>query len=100
MNKLLLVILLFGLVLRFLYFPENVYFGYDQARDAYESLSIYREGNIKIIGPSTSSPDLFHGPLYWYLIGPWYILRQGNPIYPAAFLLVLNALGILVIFYL
>lgn len=82
---------------RFLYFPQNIYFGFDQARDAFESKTIYN-GDLKIIGPSTAKEGLFHGPLYWYIIGPLYLLGNGNPAWPAGFLLLLNSLGVLLIF--
>lgn len=94
----LIFIFLSALVIRSLYFPDNIYFGFDQARDAFESISIYK-GDLKIIGPSTAKEGLFHGPLYWYLIGPLYLLGDGNPAWPAAFLLFLNTLGVFLAFY-
>ncbi len=97
--KVLFSIFILALLVRFIFFPSNIYFGFDQARDAYESQSIYLKGNIKIIGPSTAAENLFHGPLYWYLIGPFYLLGSGNPVFPAAFLIVLNALNIFVLYY-
>ncbi|MFZ5932584.1 MAG: glycosyltransferase family 39 protein [Patescibacteria group bacterium] len=94
----LIVIFGFSLLTRFLYFPENVYFGFDQARDAFESQNIFKNLDLKIIGPPTAGEGLFHGPLYWYLLGPLYLLGKGNPLFPAAFLLFLNALGVFLIF--
>ncbi len=99
MKKFLFLTFILACAIRFLYFPENVYFGFDQARDAFESLDIYKNFNFKIIGPSTAAENLFHGPLYWYLIGPFYWLSGGNPEIPAAFLLILNALGVFSIFW-
>jgi len=92
-------IFVFGLVLRFLWFPENVYFGYDQARDAIISQEIFTKGDLKIIGPSASGEGLNHGPLYWYLIGPVYLLFNGNPNGVLAFISIINALGILLVFF-
>ena len=97
-TTLLFSIFALAVTVRFLFFPDNIYFGFDQARDAFESLSIYKNLDLKIIGPSTASPTLFHGPLYWYLIGPFYLLGKGNPAVPAAFLLILNALGVFLIY--
>ncbi|OGY06841.1 MAG: hypothetical protein A2694_00790 [Candidatus Blackburnbacteria bacterium RIFCSPHIGHO2_01_FULL_40_17] len=97
-KALLALIFLAGLLVRFLYFPDNIYFGFDQARDAYESQSIYKNFDIKLVGPPTSSPDFFHGPLYWYLVGPIYILGGGDPSVPAGFMRIYNALGIFIIF--
>lgn len=100
MGKAISFIFFISLAMRFMFFPDNVYFGFDQARDAYESQSLYKNLDIKIVGPSTAAENLFHGPLYWYLIGTFYLLGAGNPEIPAAFLLILNALGVFIIFWL
>ncbi|KKQ45847.1 MAG: hypothetical protein US62_C0008G0001, partial [Candidatus Woesebacteria bacterium GW2011_GWA1_37_8] len=47
---------------RMINFRESVYFGYDEARDAYESQSIYKNLDLKVIGPPTASSGLHHGP--------------------------------------
>lgn len=99
MKRLLILIFLLAIGVRFIYFPDNIYFGFDQARDAFAALNIYKNFDFKIIGPSTAMENLFHGPLYWYLIGPFYLLGGGNPEVAAAFLLILNAIGIFVIFW-
>lgn len=89
-------VILFGitvlaLVLRLLGY-EHITFGYDQARDALEAMSIFTTDHIKIIGPQTDIPGLFHGPLYWYLLAPFYYFGGGNP-YVAKMLLVLTSLA-------
>lgn len=97
-RPLLLLIFLLAVFIRFLYFPQNIYFGFDQARDAFESINIYKNFDLKIIGPSTAKPGLFHGPAWWYLIGPMYVLSGGNPEIPAALILILNAIGVFLIY--
>jgi hypothetical protein len=93
------VVLLVALIFRFYAFRESTYFGYDQARDAFESQDIYVNRNIKILGaPVTGDIGLYHGPLYWYITGPIYLLFQGNPYGVSAFYRVVNALGILLVF--
>ena len=99
MKRFIFLIFVFGCFIRFIYFPDNIYFGYDQARDAFESQNIYKNIDFKIIGPSAAAENLFHGPLYWYLIGPLYLLGNGDPKFPAAFLLIINAVGIFIIFW-
>lgn len=94
----LILIFLLALVIRFLYFPDNIYFGYDQARDAYQALSIFY-GDIKIIGPSTTFEGLNHGVLHWYILAPFYGLFKNPEVVSVAFR-VFNALGVFLIFYL
>lgn len=95
---LLIGILILAVLIRFLYFPDNVYFGYDQARDAFISQSILM-GDLKIVGPPTSVPGLFHGPLYYYIFAPIYFIAGGNPEAVSAFLRVVNAVGVLIVFF-
>ncbi len=97
MKKLFLIFLV-AIVLRFLYFPNNIYFGFDQARDAFASQGV-ANGDIKLVGPPTSTPGLFHGPLYYYLFAPVYKLFLGNPMGISAVLRIVNALGVFLVFY-
>lgn len=76
-----------------------MYFAYDTARDAYISQDIYKIQDLKLIGPPVSGdPGLFHGPLYWYLVGPAYLLFDGDPAIVSALFRVINGLGVFVIF--
>lgn len=93
----LLGILAIALFLRYLYFPGNIYFGFDQARDAFAVKEIL-SGHLKLIGPPTTFEGLRHGVLYYYLYAPFYFLGGGDPSIPAAFLRVLNSFGVIVIF--
>lgn len=97
-KTILFLIFIVALVIRFLFFRESVYFGFDEARDAYISQNIYLQGDFKIIGPPANFPGLFHGPLYWYLIGPLYLLGKGNPLVVSGVFRIVNALGVLVVF--
>lgn len=90
-------IFIFALILRFLYFPNNIYFGYDQARDAFATHEILN-GHLKLIGPPTTFEGFRHGVLYYYLYAPFYWMGNGDPSIAAAFLRVVNALGVFIIF--
>jgi len=94
---LLIGIFLLALFLRFLYFPQNIYFGFDQARDAFVSQQILK-GDLKIVGPPTGVDGWFHGPLYYYIWAPIYFFSSGNPEAVAAFLRIVNAAGIFLVF--
>lgn len=99
-TKLLIIsILLLGLLIRFLYFPDNIQFAYDQARDAFISLGIM-EGDFKLVGPpSTFNAGINHGPLFYYIAGPIYEISQKDPTGISAFLRIYNLLGIILVFY-
>lgn len=88
-----------GLVLRLIY-PNTITFFYDQARDAFASLNIILNKDIKIIGPSTDIPGLFHGPLYWYMLSPIYYLFKGNVVAARVFLILISLLNIPVVYLL
>lgn len=91
-------LLLLGITIRLLYFPKNVYFGFDQARDAFVVQEILG-GHLKVVGPTTSIPGLFHGALYYYLYAPFYLIAQGSPLLVSLFLRLVNSLGIILIFF-
>lgn len=93
-----IIIFIIALVIRFFYFPENVYFSYDQARDAYSSLEVVK-GNLKIVGPPSSfNENLFHGPLIYYFYAVVYSLADKNPEYISVFLRISNSLGVGLVF--
>ncbi len=90
-------IFIVALILRFLYFPNNIYFGIDQANGSFAVKEIL-SGEPKLIGPSTTFNGLRHGVLYYYLYTPFYLLGNGDPSFAAAFLRVVNASGVFLIF--
>ncbi len=95
--KILFLVYLFGLFLRFLYFPNDISFGYDQARDAYVSLHAI-SGDLKILGPQASVPGIYHGALVYYILGPLYKLFAESPFAVAAVFRIVNTSGILLTF--
>ncbi len=94
---LLVLIFILAVLIRFLYFPFNIYFGYDQARDAFVVQELL-QGNLRLVGPTTLIDGLFHGPLYYYIFAPFHFLSSGNPEVINAFLRILNATGIIWVF--
>ncbi|OGE38074.1 hypothetical protein A3F00_04730 [Candidatus Daviesbacteria bacterium RIFCSPHIGHO2_12_FULL_37_11] len=96
--KKIFVIFILALFLRFLYFPDNIYFGFDAARDGFAVQEILK-GDIKIVGPSTSVPGLFHGVLYYYILSPLYFSGNLNPEFVSAALRIFNALGIFLVYF-
>lgn len=91
-------IFLIGLVLRLLYF-DKITITYDQARDALESMKIWTSDPFKLRGPATDIPGITHGPLYWYLISPFYYFSSGNVYVVKVLLILLNLMGIGIIYW-
>ena len=92
-----LLIFLLAVILRFLYYPQNTYFGFDQARDAFAVREILN-GNLKIVGPPTATGIFHHGVLYYYIFAPFYLFSGGDPVAVSLFLRALNAAGIFLLF--
>lgn len=86
-NKLLiLAIIILGLFLRLAWNPHQVIWSYDQARDSFVTREIIKNKDIIILGPQAEMYGLFHGPLYYYLIAPFYYLSQGETLLPLIFM--------------
>lgn len=99
MPKVVFLIFILALAIRFLYFPNNVNFSYDQARDSFAVLDILK-GDFKVLGPpTTAGGNIFHGVLFYYLLAPIYFFSNYNPEVAAAIFRVINALGVFLVFY-
>src|SRR3989344_9078971 len=83
-------IFLFGYFLRVKYLPDNILtFGYDQARDAFIAGQIL-DGDLKVFGPPSSTPGLFHGVFYYYVLAIGYLFGE-NPLNAAYLIAFINA---------
>jgi hypothetical protein len=82
-KKFIIFFILLAFAIRLFSGPDRFIFSYDQARDAFVSRGIIENRDIKIIGPPAAVDrevtGAFHGPLFYYLISPFYVLSQGNP---------------------
>jgi len=102
-NKRVVFLLLFifatSFSVRMINFRQSVYFGYDEARDAYDSVNIYTKGDIKISGPPASAfKGINHGPLYLYFIGPLFLLGRGDPYFVSVIFRLINSFGVFLVF--
>ncbi len=94
------LIFLITILIRFYNFRENTYFGFDEARDAFVSQAIYRQGDFKLIGPpANGATGLNHGVLHWYLVGIVYLIGGGSPYFVSLVYRFLNGLAIFPIFW-
>jgi 4-amino-4-deoxy-L-arabinose transferase-like glycosyltransferase len=97
---LLFIIISAAFIVRVYRINDLLGFYYDQGRDALVIWKLLHEGKLFLIGPITGLSGIFLGPLYYYLITPFYLIGGGNPVYPAVFLAFLSTLAILVIYLL
>ena len=98
MKYTIILIFILALIIRFAFFPGNVYFAYDQARDSYFAEDILN-GDIRLIGPPSAASDkLFPGPLSLYIYSFIYFIFGQDPSFLSAFFRIYNALGVLLVF--
>jgi hypothetical protein len=99
--RILILIFVIAIFVRFINFHQSLYFGYDEARDAYTSQEIYTQGDLKLSGaPASASAGINHGPVYLYIIGPLFLLGHGDPYFVSAIFRIINASGVFLIFIL
>lgn len=65
-----------GLVLAIYNLQTQLVFGFDQARDAFEAFSIWHDHHLKILGPATDIPGVFHGVLWYYFLAVAYFIGR------------------------
>ncbi|MBP7119148.1 glycosyltransferase family 39 protein [Candidatus Woesebacteria bacterium] len=83
---LLIAILVFAFFMRVYRIDYALGFYFDQGRDALAIWDLIRNHKFFLIGPTTGIAGIFRGPFYYYLIAPFYLIGQGNPLYPSIFL--------------
>lgn len=94
----LFVLFILAFLLRVWFLRDNVLsFYYDQARDAI-NISQILSGDVKIQGPPSSEPGLYHGVFYYYFLAPAYLIGNGSPIFAAYYLAFFNSLTIILVF--
>jgi hypothetical protein len=97
----LLTLFLVAFLLRiFPLLQNNLSFHFDMSRDAFVAEQIWKNFDVKIQGPATSTAGLFHGVLYYYLIAPFYAISQGNPWFVSLVLAAINSTTVIPLYLL
>lgn len=94
----LFLLIIIGLSLRLKWWPEYINFGYERARDAELSTKIFAQKKLTLIGPVSEIEGIFHGPIYYYLIGSIYFIFGKNPAWVSLFQIIINIICIPIIF--
>lgn len=88
---LLLGIVLVSLFLRLYHLPSGLHYTGDEGRDAIIAREIILGEKFRITGPPSSIGELRLGPLYWYMITPFLLLANMNPLGPALLVVGISA---------
>ena len=96
----LFLILAGGFFVRVYRLGDLLGFYYDQGRDALVIWDLIYKSKTFLIGSTTGIEGIFLGPLYYYVIAPFYWVSGGDPVGPAVFLGVLTTAAAAVLFYL
>lgn len=78
-----LFILIVAGILRLYRIADYMTFLGDEGRDALVWLRMVREGKFTLIGPMTSIGNMYLGPLYYYLMLPFFLVFFLNPVGPS-----------------
>jgi len=79
-QNLLLIILIIGLFLR-LYKPAQLFlYSHDQDLAGWIIKDVVVDKHIRLIGQETSTKGIFIGPLFYYMLIPFYLLFRMDPI--------------------
>src|SRR5690242_8294184 len=78
----LIAILCLAAYLRLYRISDYMTFLGDEGRDVLVAKSIL-EGHLTFLGPRSSAGDFFMGPAYYYMITPWLLLFNYDPVGPA-----------------
>lgn len=94
------LLLLIGTILRFYNFTNTLQFLGDQGRDALIVMHIVKDHHPVLIGPVTSTGNLYLGPLYYYMMAPFLLLTYPSPLGPAYAVAVLAIITLFLTYYL
>ena len=93
-----LLLTAFGLYLRFYNIAGSFGYGWDHGRDAWKVRNLlYRQ--LPLEGPRTGIGHFHLGPLYYYLLAPFYSLTDFDPIASQYFNFVVNIFTFGVVYY-
>lgn len=92
------IIVLIGMFVRFYKIEFVQQFGWDQARDAWLVRDI-TQGKLVLNGPRTGIGHFHLGPLWYYLLVPFYLLTNLDPSGAIYLNIIMNLFNFIAIFY-
>ena len=84
-KMLIFIITLLGLFLRFYKIEQNFIFSGEMGHNLLAIKNAYITKQVPLLGPPTSHPWLYFGPLYYWIYGPILVFSNFNPLSHAYF---------------
>jgi hypothetical protein len=79
-NKYILFIFALGLLMRLYNYKELFMYGHDQDLQGWFIRDILENHHLRLIGQETSTAGIFIGPIFYYLLIPFYLVFNMDPI--------------------
>ena len=95
---LIILILLLATLTRFYRLPATMTFLEDEGRDLLIANRMLDTLRPVLIGPQTSTGNMYLGPLYYYLITPWLFIFGYQPIGPSVFVALTGILTVYLLY--
>lgn len=88
-----------ALLIRYLYIKDGVLpFSFDHGKDSLAVMDLVLNLKLKFIGPWTSISGLYFGPLWYYLLAPFYLAFGMDPVAGAYAMIFLGLLQIYLLY--
>src|SRR5579859_3793251 len=87
----LIALFLFSVAVRWYRLDHNLFFGFEQGRDAQIIENIYLHHEFKLVGPKTDLAGIFHGAYYYYVMVLPSWISHGNPLVLSFWLVFLSS---------
>ncbi|OGD08722.1 hypothetical protein A2397_04145 [Candidatus Amesbacteria bacterium RIFOXYB1_FULL_44_23] len=80
--------------------PADLQITYDQGLHSLDVWKIWHDGHISLLGHPTDVPGIFHGPIYYWLMLPFYVLGRGNPAVVALWQALTHSFSVILVYML
>lgn len=98
-HKIFLAILVLGMFLRMHNPLELFYYGHDQDLAGWFVRDVVENKHLRLIGQETSTQGIFIGPLYYYMLIPFYLMFGMDPAGGLILIYLLGAFSIVSVYY-
>ncbi|PIY80096.1 MAG: hypothetical protein COY80_04700 [Candidatus Pacebacteria bacterium CG_4_10_14_0_8_um_filter_42_14] len=94
------IIFVLSFFLRWYNISDNLFFGFEQGRDAIQATQIASLQDFVLVGPKTDIDGIFHGASYYYLLALLYSVGSGDPIIAIFFLIFFSTIAPIAMYFL